>query len=123
MGLYTKFIQVNPTQTLVIPPASPFTGDTITLTVAGGGGKITFTASAANSERVITELLLQPLANAYRKPQTGNYVSRGFFTFITGTLSRSLDVPPGAYAAAYRFVNAGTGQEVKRVTLGTVVVS
>ena len=123
MGLYTKFVQVTPDGTLTAPPTAPFVGDTITLTATGSNGKVTFTASAANAARVTTELLLQPLANVYRKPQSGSYAGRGFFTFATGSLSHAVETAPGAYAAAYRFVNSATGQEVSRVTLGTVVVS
>ena len=122
-GLYTKFIQVTPTGTLTAPPSGPFAGDSITVTAAASSGRIIFTASGKNAEAVTTEFLLQPLANQFRKPQSGKYASRGFFAFPEGTLSSALEVPKGAYAVAYRFVNSATGQEVNKVTLGTVVVS
>lgn len=119
-GLYTKFVQVNPSGTPpTVPPASEFAGDNVVVTVTANDGTITFTANKANATSVTTELLLQPLKNVFRKP-TANYASKGFFTFATGTLSKTLTVTPGAYAVAIRFVSTATGQEVDKVLLGTV---
>lgn len=66
---------------------------------------------------MVTEFLLQPLAGPNRTPQAGAYRSHGFFAFVAGTLSHDVDVPPGTYAAAYRFVNSATGQESGLVSL------
>lgn len=124
VGLYTKYLQVNPTgAALADPPAASFGGDSITLTMTGISGSIQFTASAKNTVGVTTEFLLQPLANLYRKPQSGAYVSHGFFAFPTTPLTRSVAVTPGVYAVAYRFVNAATGQEVAKAFLGVINVS
>ena len=119
-GLYTKFIQINPNGTFpAAPPSLPFGGDSVVMTATGVDGVITFTASKANTAGVTTELLIQPLRNIFRKP-TANYVSKGFFTFVTGTLTKTLTVTPGAYSVAIRFVNSATGQEVGKVVLASV---
>lgn len=117
-GLATKFLQATPGGTIpTTPPTSSFTGDTITLTTSGSTGKVTFTASGANAANVKTELLLQPLASADRKPQNNGYRSKAFVAFATGSLSFDVLVPAGYYAAGYRFVNSLTGQETALVTL------
>ena len=122
-GLATKFLAVNPTGTIpATSPVSSFGGDTIVVTASGGAGLITFTASAKNGTNVTTELLIQKLANINRKP-TSAYPSRGFFAFPIGTLIKTVALVPGTYAAAYRFVNSATGQEVALVTLGVFTVS
>jgi hypothetical protein len=119
-GLYTKFIQIAPNGTPpVLPPSAEFEGDTVNVTASAVDGVITFTANKANATSVTTELLIQPLANMFRKPRP-TYVSKGFFTFVTGTLTKTLTVPPGAYSVAIRFVNSATGQQVDHVVLGTV---
>ena len=67
-------------------------------------GAITFTASAANTTGVVTELLLQPLASANRRPARNAYKHARFATFTAADLEATLTVPAGYYAAAYRFV-------------------
>ena len=63
--LAARFLQVSPAGTIPLtPPASAFNGDGCTVTAAGGAGKVTFTASAANGANITTELLPQP--NGYR---------------------------------------------------------
>jgi len=120
VGLFSKFVQVNPAGTFPAnPPALPFGGDNVTVTVTRVDGKITFTADKANAANVTTELLIQPLRNIFRKP-TPNYTSKAFFTFVTGALSKVLNVPVGAYSVAIRFVNSATGQEVGKVVLASV---
>lgn len=109
--LATKFLLVNPSGTPPsAPPSTSFAGDSITVTATAGTGKVTFTGSAANASGVTTELLLQPLASANRKPSGNGYRSKGFFAFASGTLSHDVVVPAGYYAAAYRFVKTSTGQ-------------
>ncbi|RYG26440.1 hypothetical protein EON82_03335 [bacterium] len=80
-------------------------------------GKVTFTASAANSTNVTTELLLQPLKNANRKPSSRGYRIKAYNSFAAGTLTKDVTVPPGYYAAAYRFVSKTTGQSTPLVYL------
>lgn len=118
IALATKFLQVTPGGTIpTTPPASAFVGDAVSIQAAPGTGKITFTASAPNAANVVTEFLLQPLASANRAPQAHAYRSHGFFAFVPGTLTHDVTVPPGYYAAAYRFVNSATGQESGIVAL------
>jgi hypothetical protein len=112
LGLATKFLQVNPTGTIpTTPPAAAFNGDSLTVTTTGASGKITFTATAANTPNTKTELLLQPLPSRNRAPNPRAYRTKAFATFALGSLSVDVTVPPGYYAAAYRFVNTTTGQE------------
>src|SRR5882724_10228675 len=105
-ALASKFLQVTPGGTIPLtPPATSFGGDTITLTAAGGAAKVTFTASGGNGTNIYTELLLQPLKSANRKPQPGGYRTKMFFSFSLGSPSQIVTVPAGWYVPAYRFVN------------------
>lgn len=123
-----KFLQATPNGTVpTTPPTSPYNGDNLTVTATAGVGKVTFTASAANALGTKTELLLQPLASRNRNPQKNGYRSKMIHQFMTGSLSQDVTVPPGFYAAAYRFINVSTGQftdlipiGVSQVTLGVV---
>ena len=118
MKLACKFLQVDPDGTVpTTPPTTGFNGDNVDLTVTGGTGELTFTASAANASGVTTEILLQPLANANRKPQSGAYRHKLFHVFTTGNLSLDVTVPVGYYAAGYRFVKTATGQASTLQTL------
>lgn len=110
-ALFTKWKFVNPTGTFPQdPPATPFSGDTVTVTATAGTGKITFTANQPNAMGVTTELLFQKLVNGNRKPQKGAYKTGAYFTFVLGTLTKDVTVPAGYYAAGYRFVKTATGQ-------------
>lgn len=110
-ALTTKFLQVNPNGVIPMdPPVAPFKGDPISLSATAGVGEIEFTSDGDNSNNVKTEILLQPLASANRKPQKGAYISHGFFSMDAGD-PVSVPVPTGHYAAAYRFVNTQTGQD------------
>ena len=112
VALTTRFLQVNPTGTiLVTPPTQPFAGDTITLTAAAGTGDITFTASAANAANVTTELLLQKLPTPNRQPRPDGYRSAGSMTFTKDDLTAIVPAVAGFYAAAFRFVSEQTGQD------------
>lgn len=124
-SLATKYLQVNPTGTIPVnPPTSAFSGDNITVSASSGSaGTITFTASAANSLGVKTELLLQPLADDNRKPQPGAYRTEQFVAFAVGSLTANVSVPSGYYAAAYRFVKTSTGQATKLTPLPVTTVA
>jgi hypothetical protein len=123
-GLGTKFLQVTPGGTVpTTPPANSFSGDSITLTALAGTGKVTFTATGGNTVGTKTELLLQPLKSRNRNPQKGGYRTKSFVSFVPGTLSFDVNVPPGYYAAAYRFVNTTTGQETALVPIGVSQVT
>ena len=123
-GLAAKYLQVHPGGAIPqTPPTSPFFGDSVTVTAAGGTGHITFTASAANGANVVTELLLQPLAHLSRAPKPNLYRPVSFAHFAAGSLSFSASVAPGAYAPAFRFVNSLTGQQTDLVRLAAVLVT
>ncbi len=123
-ALADKFLQATPAGTVPLtPPTTAFTGDSITLTATGGTGLVTFTATAANSANVKTELLLQNLKGKNRVPTAKGYKSRAFFAFATGTLSTTVSVPTGYYAAGYRFVNTLTGQATNLIPIGVQTVA
>jgi hypothetical protein len=122
--LAAKFLQVSPNGTIPLtPPATDYNGDAITVAATAGAGKVTFTASGPNSMGTRTELLLQPLASRNRNPQKKGYRTKAFVSFVPGTLSFDVPVPPGWYAAAYRFVNVNTGQDTPLVELPVVQVA
>jgi len=110
-ALSTKWRLVNPTGSFPQdPPTTPFSNDTPIITATAGTGKITFNASAPNTPGVVTELLIQKLVNGNRKPSAHNYRTGAYFAFVLGTLTKDVTVPPGFYAAGYRFVKTATGQ-------------
>jgi len=121
-GLAVKFLQMNPTGAVpTTPPASAFIGDSITVTAASpSAGTVVFTASGSNTLGVTTELLLQPLKSPARTPNPKDYRTKAFQAFASVT-TKSLTVPPGTYAAAYRFVKTATGQVTPLVTLPVVI--
>lgn len=122
--LATKFMQANNGGTPPSsPPTSPFSGDTIVITASASTGTITFTASGANAAGVKTELLLQPLAGRLRNPSAKAYRSKAFVAFASPGQEFDVDVPPGWYAAAYRFVKTATGQTSNLVPIGVSQVS
>lgn len=123
-ALASKFLQVAPTGTIpTTPPSTAFTGDSITVTAAAETGKITLTASGADTIFVKTELLLQPLASKFRTPQAHAYRSKAFNTFSSSGLTYDVSVAAGYYAAAYRFVNTLTGQETQLMPIGVKQVT
>ncbi len=111
VGLATKFLQATPGGSIpTTPPSSAFAGDSVVVTVSASEGAITFTASRSNALGVTTELLLQPLASPARKPKFRDYRTQAFQVFALAPLTRTITVPAGYYAAAYRFVDVATGQ-------------
>jgi len=105
----------------LLPPATGFTGDAVTVTVEAVAGAVRFLADSANHPGVTTELLLQPLASVHRNAYRAKYRSRGFFAFGP---ELSADVPArnGFYACAVRFFRIETGQCSPLVELGLVAV-
>jgi hypothetical protein len=121
--LAVKFLAVNPTGTVpTVPPLVEFAGDTVVVTAKNNSGKLEFVASKANASTVTTELLLQELPSAARKPRKNAYRSEQFVSFATGSLTATFTVAPGYYAPAFRFVNKQTGQELALVPLPVVHV-
>lgn len=122
-GFAAKVLQVNPSATIpTTPPTSAFEGDSITVEATLGTGKIQFTASAANTSGVTTEILLQPLVSPNRTPSEKAYRTKGFTAFASDA-PFEVTVPAGSYAAAYRFVKIATGQQSPLVTLGTLTLT
>jgi hypothetical protein len=123
-GLATKFLQATPGGSVPLaPPSTPFVGDAPVVTATAGVGKVTFSANVPNGAGVTTELLLQPLASRVRNPQKGGYRTKAFFRFVPGSLSTDVTVPPGFYAAAYRFVRLATGQTSDLTPIGVSQVT
>ena len=122
-GLACKYLQMHPNDAPPANgPAALFFGDGIAIQAAGKPGGIRFTATAANAPDVVTEILLQPLKHTGRTPIFDRYRSQAFVHFEAGSLEFVLEVSPGAYAAAYRFVNSATGQEAGIAPLPPVFV-
>ena len=123
-GLGAKLLQVRPEGPVPTrPPETAFLGDGIVVRVGGAAeGGIAFSTDAPNAPGVVTELLLQRLAGAHRKPVADKYRTRRFVAFAPGTLAAEVACKPGAYACAIRFVREATGQETAVVPLGKVTV-
>lgn len=122
--LAVKFLQNNPNGVIPLtPPNSEFLGDSITLTAAPGTGKVTFSASGANSPGVVTELLLQKINSPNRKPNPNAYKSMMFKVFPTSPLTQDITVTAGYYVAAYRFVKITTGQATDLTPLNVQAVT
>ena len=65
--------------------------------------------------------MAQPLVNARRRVYTDKYASQGFTAFA-GADELEVPLARGAWAIAYRFVLAGSGQTTGLVELGVVRV-
>lgn len=123
IALTLKFLQVTPTVIVPrTPPTRKFTPDDFTVTLKSENGTLIFLANGINSPNTETELLLQVLPNPRRKP-TAKYHSEMFVKFTALAPFYALTVVPGAYAAAYRFVDTETGQMSPLVTLGKAEVA
>ena len=123
--LTTKFLQLSPSGTIpMTPPSVKFNGDSITVAASSGGaGVLTFTASGANAAGVTTELLIQPLKSLQRKPGANAYKHAAFKAFAAGSLTQTVNVPAGYYAAGYRFVKTATGQATDIVALPVTTIA
>jgi hypothetical protein len=109
--LASKFLQLNPTGTIPLdPPSSDFVGDSVKVSASVISTGLRFTATAPNAAGVTTEILLQPLPSPNRLPTANAYRHATFKAFASGNLTVDVEVPPGYYAAAYRFVRNATGQ-------------
>ncbi|MCW5946809.1 MAG: hypothetical protein KIT74_07230 [Fimbriimonadales bacterium] len=117
--LGVKFLQLNPSGTLPLtPPTSEFVGDTIGVSVSSpSAGVIRFTGSGDNASGVTTELLLQRLPSPHWKPSPLAYRHEAWYVFTSEEPTKDVDVSPGWYAAAYRFVKNTTGQATDLIAL------
>ena len=133
MELALRALQAAPgTAVPVWPPVGAFLGDSVVVSVSPlpqpplqdeplGEGALRFSASGANAAGVVTELLVQRLANVRRKP-TAQYKSMAFVRFVAGALVYDLPAAAGVYACAARQVDPATGQARLPTPLGVVVV-
>ncbi|RYG22678.1 hypothetical protein EON82_16390 [bacterium] len=124
-GLIAKWLQMNPTETPpTMPPLGPFYGDAPTLGIVASSesGVLTVAASQPNAAGVVTEILVQTLAHKRRKPRKNDWRTATFLNFDASSLTQSLPLEPGAYAVAYRFVKATTGQASVMTTIGSLAV-
>jgi hypothetical protein len=106
------------------PPATPYSGDTITLSAAVTGDTITVTGSAQQTAGQTTFLYLEKLKSPNRTPSNrpGKLVS----TSAIPATPFEIDIAglaPGAYALKYRFVKTSTGQGGPLQSLGTFLAS
>lgn len=124
-ALYVPFFLATPGGTFpTTPPASPYSGDVITVTAAGGSGQIQITGSAQSTADNTVFLYAEKLKSANRAPSNkpGKLISVApipttpFHVTVTG-------LDPGDYAVKMKFVLTTTGQEGPIVSLGTVTVS
>lgn len=118
----TKVLQVDPNAAIPLdPPAAPFPGDGVRLTLVVAPGVVRLTADAPNHPGVATEILTQPLPSIGCRTYLQRYRSAGFHRFREGALSDELALPVGATALAMRFVETATGRQTPIVELGVVV--
>jgi hypothetical protein len=127
VGLATKWRTVNGNgMPPALPPTEAFFGDSVGLSVAAGpagSGSIVVTAQRPNQPGVVVEIRLQRLRATHVGTKPKNWVTKAFVSFEAGSLTKTLDLFPGAYAIGYRYVNAETGQETEMAVLGKLFVS
>ena len=120
----TKWLQIHGSgQPPVSPPTGEFGGDTLPVRAVAVTGAIVWEADEANLPGVATEMLLQKVKGKHRKAGSSGYVSQGFVTFTSSVSEKTVTVPAGYYAAAYRFVEPATGRETGIVPIGMLTVS
>lgn len=111
VALAAKVVQIDPSAEIPLdPPTVPFYGEAINVQVADEVGWVQFTATGPNAEGVATELLVQKIAAPFNSAPISFYRSQRFVTFEPGVLSAYVELPPGWYACAVRFVRPATGQ-------------
>lgn len=122
-SLTSKFLACTPGGTVPkLPPTKRFIGDSIEFTLSTTPGNIVVTASGPNSSGVKTEIRVQRLAAAYRKPSPNGFRTKAFVAFSGTTLSHSIPVSAGAYAVAVQFVDVASGAVTGYEVLPTSVV-
>lgn len=121
VSLGARYLWVNEGQATAptTPPTTAFTGDSIKVTASAVAGGIKFTASAANTNGVTTALQVQKLSSANGKPGA-KYTTKAHMEFKSGTLEKTISVPPGTYAVAIQYVSLATGQETVSEAIGKV---
>ncbi|HZH97545.1 MAG TPA: hypothetical protein VEX38_01125 [Fimbriimonadaceae bacterium] len=121
VGLTTRFLQATPGGEIPLwPPTTDFPGDDVVLEVEAIAGGVRFTASGPNTPGVTTELMVQKLPNIRRSP-TKFYKSAAFHAFIPESPQAELELDPGVYCFAYRFVHVQDGQSTGAQVMGAVI--
>lgn len=119
-GLSCKYLQLHGGAGVPgMPPATSFSGDRVRVTVAVQPGGLLFIADRGNAPGVVTELLIQPLASKHRTPAPF-YKHAAFATFSDVAPTFAVELPPGWYACAVRFVRDSTGEATHEVAIGVV---
>ena len=137
LALGKKLMQIDGMRPLpASPPEGRFLGDLVAFgaepyaeagptptlpSPRGEGSGVRFLASRANDDGVLTEFLLQRLANGGRLPTVRGYRSQGFLR-IEEDLRVEVPARSGWWACATRFVEAATGRTTALVPCGTVFV-
>lgn len=120
--LACKFLQVNPNGAIPrLPPTTSSLSGLPFLTIAATPTGVLVIASRANEPGVVTEILIQTLANARRTP-TARYIHAAFVPFVGEGLSFELELPTGWYAFEAGAVRVASGQQSVRNRLGVVGV-
>ena len=123
-SLSAKFKACSPTATVPkLPPAKRFNGDGLVYTLSQSAGHIEIEVNVANKAGVKTEISVQRLAAAYRKPTPNGYRVKQFMAFTGEKLSTSVLVSPGAYSVAIQYIETSSGQTSGFQVLGTVTVA
>lgn len=119
MELATVYMRLNPGAfPPVTPPSSPFSGDSVTITITGSVPYIQWVANHANASDVTTELLLHRLTGRNEKKNPKRLGVAGFVVFGPGGLLAQVRAPFTAmYHTGYRFIRTSTGQ-MSPVVLG-----
>ena len=123
-SLTAKFKACSPTLAAPkIAPTTRFNGDGLVYTLSKSAGHIEIVANVANKAGVKTEISVQRLAAAYRKPTPNGYRVKQFMAFTSEKLSASVLVSPGAYSVAIQYIETSSGQTSGFRVLGTVTVA
>ena len=127
LALGKKLMQIDGLRPLPeSPPEGRFLGDLVQFGAEayaeGEEEGVRFRASRTNDEGVLTEFLLQRLANGGRLPTARGYRSQGFLS-VGEDLRVEVPCYAGWYACATRFVEASTGRATALVPCGIVFVA
>ncbi len=122
MKLAIKFAQIYPEKEIPsLPPEHEFGGDSVAILVNSVGGQLVFSSTSKNAENVVTEILVQKVANHFTRPIAQRYRLQTFWTFNQNSFAVSRGL--GNYACAVRFVNTNTGQAGDILQLGVLGIN
>jgi hypothetical protein len=101
------------------PPEKTFQGDTISVTAQASAGTIVFESSGPNRSGVVSEVGLFKLKSRFQNVRDRDIRHQGFTTFVA---TFEVEVVPGRYLTAVRFMDVVTGQVTDWIQLERVVV-